>query len=157
MTIHNKDEEEGTGTAGGGVGGKIHYKFQDAASIPPRDDALPPSEIRRLLIVHRDVHKERVDKQKLTRKEREALKEGKLHLVAGYRQALGIREGGIGKFVPHPILKDKAQFGVIDRQNNNNPTEFDAETNLEMRDKLENRFVHRNAPKFHPKPRPRGA
>lgn len=158
MKINEENDQSGTGGEGtgdegrGGVGGKIRFKFRDAAMLPPRDDVLPESEIRRLLIVHKDLHKDRVDKQKSTRKERSALKEGKIHLRAN--QGFGL--GGGSQYKTHP-LSNKAQFSGIDKQTIGLPTEFDAETNLEMREKLENRLVHRAAPKFTPKLRPRGA
>lgn len=155
------DDKTGEGEGGqgeGGLGGKIHFKFSDAAMLPPRDDALPPSEIRRLLTVHKEIHKQRVDRQKLTRKEREALKEGPKHLQEGYRQALSGGGGG-SSYKRHPI-SNKAQFSGIDKQTIGIPSEFDAETNLEMRDRLENRLENRlqnrNVPKFNPRPRPPG-
>lgn len=150
----NEDEEGGEG----GQTDQIHFRFQDAASLPPRDDALPPSEIKRLLIVHKDKHKEAVNKQKHTRKERVAIKEGKRHLIAGMRQALGIRQGGISRFKKHPI-SDRAQFSGIDRQVNAIPSEYDADTNPEMQEKLENRLTNRltQTPQYSPpKLRPRG-
>lgn len=157
------EQDSGSGDSGqvgtggqGGVGGKIHFRFRDAASLPPRDDVLPPTEIKRLLTVQSGLHKDRVDKQKLTRKERAAIKAGKKHLVSNYTQGLGQGNfGGSSRFKQHPIT-NKAQFSGIDKQTIGLPTEFDAETNAEMRDRLENRFQHRNVPKFNPKPRPMG-
>ncbi len=163
--LFDQDEEgggQGGGFAGaggegeegkGGVAGEIRFRYRDAASLEPREDMLPESEIRRLLIVHRDLHKDRVDKQKNLRKERAALKEGKLNIQNMNRQAMGMGGGGMSKYKRHPI-SNKAQFSGIDRQTIGIPTEFDAETNMEMRDKLENRLQLRNAPKFNPKPRP---
>ena len=162
MKINDKDEgvypggdEEEGGEGQSGVGGKIHFRYKDAASLGPRDDMLPPHEIRRLLEVHGSLHKQRVDKQKLTRQERAALKEGKVHLKSATQQASALRNGGISKYKKHPI-SNKAQFSGMDRQMIGVPSEFDAETNLEMRDKLENRFTHRNTPKFNPTLKPRG-
>lgn len=154
----DKDDQEGqggqTGEGKGGVAGKIHFRYKDAASLEPRDDMLPPSEIKRLLVVHRELHKSRVEKQKHTRKEREVLKSGRLNQAASY-QLPGSGNTGGSQYKKHPI-SNKAQFSGIDKQINNVPTELDAETNLEMREKLENRFVHRQVPKFNPKPRPPG-
>jgi hypothetical protein len=155
--LDNWKDIDDEGESGEGKGGKtdaVHFRFRDAASIPPRDDVLPPTEIKRLLIVHQELHKGYVDKQKMTRKERAALKEGKLHLVRNYQQARGY-QGGFSGYKKHPI-SNKAQFSGIDKQTSFLPTEFDAETNLEMREKLENRFTLMNRPKFSPKPRPRG-
>lgn len=162
MTIQNQNDkdqnEEDSGTSGeegqGGVGGKIHFRYKDAASLEPRDDMLPPTEIQRLLRLHGEIHKARVDKQKAIRKERKALKEGKLRILTTAQQGYGgVRYSS--QYKTHPI-SHKAQFSGIDKQITGIPTEFDAETNLEMREQLENRFVHRNIPKFNPKPRPRG-
>lgn len=149
----NEDEKGGetggSSTGSGGKTGEIVFRFRDAMSLPPRDDMLPPSEIRRLLIVHKDLHKERVTKQKNTRQDRAAIKEGR---TIGYRhgQGQGYNQTNYKK---HPI-SNKAQFSGIDKQTQVLPTQFEAETNNEMRDKLENRFTHRNMPRFHPKPRP---
>lgn len=155
MKINNdKEEWEEEGDEGqSGVGGKIEFRYKDAASLGPRDDMLPPHEIQRLLVVHRELHKERVDKQKSTRKERSALKEGKVYVRSAAQQALGVRSSS--NYKKHPI-SNKAQFSGRDSQVTNIPTDFDAETNLEMRNKLENRFTHTNIPKFNPKPRPGG-
>jgi hypothetical protein len=147
-------EEGKGGQTGGGQTGKIHFRFRDAASLPPRDDVLPPNEIKRLLIIHNDIHKNYVDKQKQTRKERAALKKGKKHLM-GHQQIRGTHGGGASKYKKHPI-SNKAQFSGIDKQIIGIPTEFSAETNLEMQEKLENRFVNRQVPRFHPKPQRNG-
>jgi hypothetical protein len=160
----NEEDDSGQGSfggtgdeSGGGIGGKIHFRFRDAASLPPRDDVLPITEIKRLLIVHGELHKERVDKQKQTRKERAALKEGKKLATHGQQQRQGF--GGSARFKQHPIA-NKAQFSGIDKQVTGLPTEFDAETNAEMQDRLENRLQnrlqHQNVPRFNPTPRPKG-
>lgn len=154
----DQTDESSAGENGqGGRTGEIVFRFKDAASLDPRDDMLPAHEIRRLLTVHKDIHKERVDKQKLTRKEREALKAGRLAQVAAMRrQALGVSSSS--QYKKHPI-SNKAQFSGIDKQMMSLPTELDAQTNLEMREKLENRLTNRltNVPKNTPKLRPRGA
>lgn len=161
MTINDEwnkkdDEEGGEGESGsGGVEGKVQFRYKDAASLGPRDDMLPPHEIQRLIVIHRDLHKERVDKQKSTRKERQALKEGKIYQKNATQQALQMGQSGAGRYKQHPI-SNKAQFSGMDRQMTITPNDFDAETNLEMREKLENRFTHTNVPQFNPKPRPRG-
>lgn len=152
---HKKDEEGTTGEGKGGREGEIRFKYKDAASLGPRDDMLSATEIKRLLIVHNDLHKERVKKQNLTRKERLALKEHKGKLAAHHQQGM-TRGTGASRYLNRPGLSDKAQFSGIDEQVKGLPNEFNDEVNLEMREKLENRFVHRQTPKFHPKPRPRG-
>lgn len=161
--IKNKEEEEqGEGTAGGGTGtggasGEVHFRYRDAFSVDPRDDLLPPQEIKRLLSVHKDNHKNLVKKQQLTRKERRALKEGKLQRQT-QQSGFGFGGGHVA-YKQHPIAS-KAQFSGIDRQVNNLPNNYDADTNPEQKDALENRLENRlqnrlqNAPKFNPKPRP---
>jgi hypothetical protein len=85
-------DEEGsqTGEGGqGGVAGEIRFRYKDAMSIAPRDDALPLHEVNRLLAVHKDLHKAYIDKQKQTRKERKQLKEGRASLTS--REGLVVR------------------------------------------------------------------
>ena len=149
------DSEEGGKSGTGGKSGEIHFKFRDAMSLPPRDDALPPSELKRLLTVHVELHKQRVDKQKTSRQERAAIKAGKTHIQSLNQRALGQSGGGSGsKYKKHPI-SNSAYFSG-DRQTIGLPTEYNAETNLEAGEKLENRFVNRQVPRFNPKPRPPG-
>ena len=159
------DEEEGGsgGESSGGSTGEIHFRYKDAMSVEPRDDLLPPSEIKRLLAVHKELHKDRVDKQKITRKERKALKEGRVTRVAeqGFRVGRGFG-GGAGRYSPYKQhrIAQKAQFSGMDKQVIGLPSENRAETNEEQRDALENRLENRNelrfqnTPKFNPKPRP---
>src|SRR4051812_27026629 len=72
------DDEEDTQRGGtGGQTGEVEFRYKDAMAVAKRDDVLPESEIKRLLIVHKDIHKERVDKQKATREARNAVKDGK--------------------------------------------------------------------------------
>lgn len=149
------DDEGASGEGKGGVGGKIVFRFKDAASLQPRDDVLPPGEIKRLLVVHKEIHKGRVDNQKNARKERAALKEGKKHLATKSMQQVYGQGGGVSKYKKHPIT-NKAYFSGIDKQLISIPSEFVAETNQELREKLEQRFTHRHTPKFNPKPTPRG-
>jgi hypothetical protein len=147
-----------TGQGGqGGAAGEIRFRYKDAMSIEPRDDALPLTELNRLLAVHKDLHKAYVDKQKLTRKERKILKEGRASLTS--RQDIGLGRGGSGgghsNYKKHPI-SDKAQFSGVDRQISALPTKNQADTNEQQRADLENRLElrHQNVPKFNPKPRP---
>jgi hypothetical protein len=158
MSISNQDEKDKdeTGEGGGfsGASGEIEFRYKDIYATAPRDDILPDSEIKRLLTVHRDLHKDRVDKQKMTRKERLASKEGRLHHTRDSQHGLGMGGGGgASNYKKHPI-SDRAQFSGVDRQVAAIPTQYEAETNLELSEKLENRFVLKNAPKFNPKPRP---
>jgi len=156
-----QDEEEGSQTGEGGQGGaagEIRFRYKDAMSIDPRDDALSPTEAKRLLAVHHDLHKSYIDKQRQTRKERKQLKEGRASLTA--RQDVAARAGRSGRYSPykkHPI-SNRAQFSGVDRQISALPTENLAETNEqkknELQNKLQNRLTYQNAPRFNPKPRP---
>lgn len=151
------DEEEGQGdqgseTGSGGKSGEIGFRFKTEIY---RDEQLPPHEIKRLLQIHKDAHKAQVTKQKLTRKERQALKEGRKDLVSQYRTGYGAGGGNASIYKKHPI-SNKAQFSGIDKQVSALPTENEADTNPELRDKLENRYNYNYQPtkQFNPKPRP---
>lgn len=151
--IHEEEGDVGGGQqSGGGAGGEIRFHYKDMYSTVLRDDTLPPHELKHLLMIHQDLHKDRVNKQKMTRKERAALKEGRLHHTAQNR-ALGVG-GGTSKYRQHPI-SHKAQFSGMDKQTSILPHDFDAETNLDRQNELEHRFVLQNMPKFNPKPMPR--
>jgi hypothetical protein len=145
-------EGEGKGTQGG-KSGEVGFRIKIETS---RDDMLAPSEIRRLLKTHQEIHKSYIDKQKLLRKERSALKEGRKDLVAQYRAQHGLGgAGGSSPYKKHPI-SNKAQFSGIDKQVTSLPAENEAETNSELRAELENKYNHRLQPKraFNPKPSP---
>jgi hypothetical protein len=152
-----RDEEEDDEGKGGGKSGKINLRFKTEVL---RDDLLSPDEMRRLLLVHADLHKANVDKQKVLRKERADLKSGKKQ---DHQLGQGLGQGNNSRFKKHPI-SNKAQFSGIDRQVSNVPTDFRAETNDEARNDLQNRLENRlenklqlqNQPKreFNPKPRP---
>lgn len=143
-------------TGSGGKSGEIGFRYKTEIY---RDEQLPPAEIRRLLQIHKEAHKAYVTKQKLTRKERLALKEGRKDLTSQYRLGQGAGGGGRSTFKKHPI-SNKAQFSGIDKQLSGLPTENAAETNEELRNqlenKLENKYNHRFTPtkQFNPKPRP---
>jgi hypothetical protein len=160
----DQDEEGSQGgesgdTGQGGVTGAVHFRYQDSLSTR-RDDALPPTEIRRLLAIHQDLHKEFVNKQKLTRKERKALKEGRKTLDG--RRGYGHGAGRVSIYKQHPITS-KAQFSGMDPQVIGLPNENLQNTNDDKRNELENRLEHRlenrnelrATPKFNPVPRPR--
>jgi len=148
-------DEEGSD----GVAGEVRFRYKDAMSIDPRDDALPLPEANRLLAIHKDIHKSYVDKQKQTRKERKLLKEGRNSLTsrqsADVALQAGVRGGRSSPYKKHPI-SNKAQFSGVDRQISSLPTENIAETNEQQRNELENRneLRHRNVPQFNPKLRP---
>lgn len=161
----NQDEEDKQGgesgsTGQGGATGEVRFRYRDAMSTGPRDDERSPSEIKRLLDVLDDRQLELVKKQKDKRKDRKAVKEGRVSLSAANS---GLRSGG-GRSSPykdHPTLVNKAQFNGMDPQmvplvNKNN-----ADTNQENRkenrleNRLQNQLRHQNVPKFNPTPRPR--
>ncbi|MES2216895.1 MAG: hypothetical protein V4501_00645 [Pseudomonadota bacterium] len=147
-------EEGGTGASGGGQAGKIEFRFHDAMQVPSRDDNLPASEIRRLEFVHKDTHKEWVTKQKHTRAERSARKEGHpIRVPAQYQPGYG-SGGGVSRYKKHPI-SDKFR-GMADPQTNPVANLNDSQTNSELKEKLENQLRNRlqNTPKFNPRPRP---
>src|SRR5947207_2913764 len=101
-----KDEDEKGDQGGeGSQSSGIPFRYTDVLSTEPRDDVLPPTEIRRLLSEHQDLHKARVDKQKLTRKERKAIKEGRviLNSSATYRAGFRAAGGAASQYKTHPI------------------------------------------------------
>lgn len=147
--IENIQEDEGS-VGAGGIAGEIAFRYKDPMSGPVRDDFLPPQEIQRLLIIHKDTHKDRVDKQKIKRQEREAQKAGKYvsSLEKTYTQGGG--SGPSSSYKSHPISQ-KVQFsGMRDSEVVGIANLNDAETNAELKDKLENRFEnkYRNTPKL---------
>jgi hypothetical protein len=153
---HKDWDEEGQGgeggqTGSGGKSGEIGFRIQTEIF---RDDLLHPGEIKRLLQIHSEAHKEFVNKQKILRKERAALKEGRKDYSAQQR---GTHSGGttVSRYKKHPI-SNKAQFSGIDKQVSTLPSENEAETNEKLRNDLENRYNHRLQPtrQFNPKPRP---
>ncbi len=155
-----EDEEGGQGSEGesgqGGVAGEIRFRYKDAMSIAPRDDALPLSEINRLLAIHKDLHKAYIDKQKQTRKERKLFKEGRSSLTSRYDVGIGYGgKGGRSPYKKHPI-SDKAQFSGVDKQISPLPNVNEADINEARRNELENRYElrHKNTPRFNPKMRP---
>jgi hypothetical protein len=146
-------DERGTGTSGG-QGGGIEFHDFIGTGDQVREDQLSPSELKRLLSVHQDIHEARVKKQKALREQRQAVKEGKIPLQV-YRQGLA-GTGMNAAYRANPILANKAQFSGIDRQVNALPTENIAETNQEKQEELQYqyqlRFAPENAPRFNPKP-----
>ncbi len=171
--INNDDEEEKkrlqeddeSGESGqGGQTGAIEFRYRDILSTDARDDILPESEIRRLLIVLEQLHKGHVDNQKNERKRRDDIKEGRVQ--AQSYDALGLRIGGRGgggggtsPYKTHP-LSEHAQFsGATDRKVTGVPSDSLSETNDDIKNKLtaeldlRHRYQLQAAPKFNPKPR----
>jgi len=154
--IISQDEGEGEGSKGkGGKSGEIGFRVKTEIS---RDDLLSPTELNRLRAAENGFNKAQVDKQKLLRKERAALKEGRKDLVAQYRGQLGHGGGGsTSRYKQHPIA-NKAQFSGIDKQVSQIPSESEANTNDQLRNDLENRYnlTYQHQPKRTFNPRPRG-
>jgi hypothetical protein len=153
--LHDQNDETGeSGT--GSIGGEIQFRFRDAASIEPRDDLLTPEEKKRLGHIHKESHSNLVKKQRDTRKNYADFKAGKIPYQQRQR-GLGIGQGGGGSspFRQHPHLK---KFAGKDPKVTMAPSDYDANTNPEQQESLENRLQNRyqlqNAPKFNPKPRP---
>jgi len=151
---NHEDEDDDKGGAGSG----IEFHYHDVASTEQRDDALSPEELKRLLTVHKDVHKSRVDKQKITRKERKEMKEGPVNLTTrkAYTEGTGYGGGAYSKYKTHPVA---AKFsGIRDQKISAIPSENIAETNQEQKQELENKNENKlklnYQPGFNPKPRP---
>lgn len=158
MNDNRDDDSQGSQGSQGGQGGKTGKIGVRVKTEISRDDLLAPSEVRRLLQAHQNLHKSYVDKQKQLRKERAAIKEGRKDLAAQLRSQHGRGgSGGLSRYKKHPI-SNKAQFSGMDKQVSTLPTEFEAETNSEMRNDLENRYNYRFQPaparRHLPKPRP---
>ncbi|MDR3491282.1 MAG: hypothetical protein P4M12_04460 [Gammaproteobacteria bacterium] len=150
-------EQEEDESGRGGKSGEIEFRYKDAFTGPTRDDLLPPNEIKRLMIVHKDTHKMRVDKQKQLREERVALKEGKYipNNERVYQKGFGASSGGSSsRYKKHPI-SDKAYFSGKDKQVVGVPTLTESNTNEDLKEALENKLENKyqNVPKFNPKPR----
>lgn len=156
MPIKQDNEEEDSKS--GGKTGAIGYKFNTLAD-PQRDDLLSPAELRRLLSVLKDTHKERVDNQKRKRKERDDIKNGRTpqHVAKKGRYSFGAGGGGQSPYKKHPI-SDK--FAGRDQQVAPTIDRYAGETNANDQEKLEQQHQlqhqHQHVPKFNPRPRPRG-
>jgi len=149
------DEDSGEGTQTGTSGVEFHL---DLLAGEPRDDLLSPEQLKGLLKLHNEKHYDLVKKQKIERKERNELKEGKRSVVSNaYSGKAGY--GASSNFKSHPISQ-KAYFSGIDKKVTGLTTENIAETNedkkneLQERLELRNRLQYQNAPKFNPTPRP---
>ena len=157
----NLTEEDESGDSGHSGGSGVEFRF-DISPGERRDDLLSSKE-KHLLKIHHDLHYDLVKKQKIERKNRNEIKEGKRPAVANNysvgNSGYGMNQGG----KPHP-LSQKAYFSGIDKQVIGLQSENLANTNegekeeLKAREelKLQNRFQHKNVPKFNPTPRPGG-
>lgn len=156
----DQEDEGSSGKSGsGGQTGAVEFRFKDAMSVAGRDDTRPPSEIRRLQVVHKDIHKERVKKAMHTRKDRASRKDGNPAIRQPAQYQVGYGGGGaISKYKKHPV-SDKMR-GMADPQVIGIPGLQDASTNSELKDRLENKLQnqlqnrYQNVPKFNPRPRP---
>lgn len=150
---HQDEDDDKGGSASG-----IEFHYRDASSTAQRDDMFSPEELKRLLAVHKDVHKARVDKQKVTRKERKEMKEGPVNLTERKAYTAGMGYGGeaFSKYKTHPVA---AKFsGIRDQKISAIPSENIAETNQEQKQELENKNENKlrlnYQPGFNPKPKP---
>lgn len=151
VALGEQEDDEG---GKGGKTGEIEFRDKGAFLGQRRDDLLPPEELRRLLMVHKEVHKGRVEKQKHTREQRAAQKEGR-YVPPRQQQTRGLGGGGsAAKHSNHPLLSAKPQFDGIDKQLVGVPNKNEADTNPEAREALEERLENklRNAPRFNPRP-----
>jgi len=154
--IENDDQsgESGeSGKSGGGVAGKIKFDWE----VLPVTKKLPPGEVKRILAALKQSHLEKVRKERIKRKDRKALKEGKRTNQYGAANGYGYGGGPAGNNKKHPILGDSAQFsGMIDHQVTPVPDENTADTNPEQRNENKNELTLglRLAPTNTPKPRP---
>lgn len=160
----NADEEDESGDSGHLGGSGVEFRF-DISPSERRDDLLSTDDLKRLLKVHHDLHYDLVKKQKIERKNRNEIKEGKRPNVANNynvgNAGFGMNHGG----KPHP-LSQKAYFSGIDKQviglqsenvaNTNEGQKNELEARLELKNRLQhkNRLEHKNTPKFNPTPRP---
>jgi len=158
-----EDTDEGEQGSSGGQGGDIEFRYVDPLTGPKRDDLLAPAEVKRLLHVHKDTHKMRVDSQKNLRKERAAVKEGRYvaSMEAKIHQGYGLGGGSnqSSQFKSgHPLERTAQYSGLTERKVNGLPSNKDMVTNEETQQKLEerNELKLSNMPKFNrPPPRPK--
>ena len=108
------DEDDERGESGHVGGSGVEFRF-DISPGEIRDDLLSPEELKRLLKVHHDLHYDLVKKQKIERKNRNEIKEGKRPAVANNGYTTGNAGFGMNQGKQHPISK-KAYFSGIDKQ-----------------------------------------
>jgi hypothetical protein len=153
----SEDDDESGGQAGGSQG--VEFSFEISPN-EKREDLLSSEDLKRRLKVHHDTHYDLVKKQKIERKTRNEIKEGKRPAVSNAYNTGNAGYGNQGNKA-HPISK-KAYFSGIDKQVIGVASENQANTNevdkKELEDRLENRLAnrlqHRHTPKFNPTPRP---
>lgn len=163
-----KEDEEGgssTGTSTGTGTGSTGYRYLDPSSQHQRDDLRSPEENRRLLVSHQVIHKDRVNKQKLTRKEREMLKQGKMDLVSAvYDKSRGYGTGvqnRANQYLTHPYaykfsgIRDM-EVSIFPGENIPDTNKNEYQNRLELQNRKENRNELRNQKRntLNLKPRP---
>jgi hypothetical protein len=135
----NNDDEDDSGSKSG----EIEFRLQNIAG-ERRDDMLSEPEIRRLLITQEAAHKNLVDKQKATRKERDNIKNNPAQTAKYGYDSLGLQAGGNGggasPYKTHPISQHAQFSGATDHKVTGVPTDNIAQTNDEARQKLEERL-----------------
>jgi hypothetical protein len=121
------EEDESGGESKGGTTGDIVFHY-DVLSESRRDDALPPANIKHALAIHKDLHKHYVDKQKQERKQRTAVKEGKLApYVAQQQSGYGM---GNNNYKERPGMEKFK--GKRDKQTTPDNTQNDLKINQEL-------------------------
>jgi hypothetical protein len=158
IELDEADESDGGENGQSGTSGvEFHLDFLTGET---RDDLLSPEDLKRLLKVHNDLHYDLVKKQKIERKTRLEIKEGKHPIISndytgdtGY----GMSHSDVET---HPInetayfsgtIDKKVTFSPLDTQNIAND---DKKKELVKRNELKNehRLQHTHTPKFNPRP-----
>jgi hypothetical protein len=156
-------DDESTGGEGGqsdtGTGASGVAFHLDFLTGERRDDLLSSEELKRRLIVHNDILYDLVKKQKIERKTRLEIKEGKRPTVSNaYPGGTGYGMGD-NKVEKHPVT-EKAYFSGIDKKvigvlsESENIANEDKKNKFEQTLELKNRLQHTHTPKFNPTPRP---
>lgn len=138
-------------TGEGGKSGSIEFRDFLSSNETLRDDLLPPDEVKRLLIIHKEGNEARLKKQKTLQDQRNDMKNGKVSLQ-DYRQ--GLKGGGMESgYKPHPAFEKSPQFQ--DPQVNMLPTENREQTNDELKNELQHeyqlKYMPQYVPQFNPK------
>lgn len=145
------DEEDESGS--GGSSGQIEFVDFLNTNAERRDDLMSEQDKRHLLIMHKEVHEEKVKHQKEKIERNKDLKAGKEQ-----RQSYGFGApgspggGGSFQYKENPAL---ANYGKgVDNKVIGLPNENIAETNQANREELQNQLRNKLGmqPKFNPKP-----
>lgn len=153
LLAHDDEEhEEGGSGESGGTGTQI--KFHDFTRAENfRDDLLPPEEMRRLLLVHKDLHTGNVKKQKELQAYREEVRAGKIS-IEQYRQGLQGGEGKV-KYKTNPRFLRSQQFSGTSNNMTPLPSDNNAETNQDKKELVyrnELKLQNQPVPQFNPRP-----